>query len=396
MRSTFILFVNLFFISSVFDPGDLLVGLKIPLFVLCFVFFLLDLLRNRNKKFPVSLLYINFTILFIPIVSFLLNLFSNSSIPSVGLDLYKGYIIITLSIFLYHFKYLAISSFSKILTVLSLLIITVYFVVTIYPELYNVIYLWGLKYQIFLIGERSYDPDVDSLWSIYFVTSPLLVIPIAYYIHLFYLNKNKLYLIFFLINVIAMFLAGTRNNMIVSIIVPVILFFYYTHSKLLVLIVSMSLFGSVLYFNVDIIQAMFSLNEPSNETKFGLLSDYAKIFSDPITLLFGQGLGSDHFWESRGKFYFITELTYLEIYRNFGLIMGAFLNVLILLPIFFFYFKKYTKDYFYLILAYFFYLIMSATNPIFFMSMGMIFFSIILSVLFSLMYSNTREIPSCI
>lgn len=383
LRKYFIFFVNCLFVSLVFDPGDLLLGLKMPLFAICAIMLILDLWLYRQLAIPKNLLSINGIVLTIPIVSFMIYLIRNGSIPFNGLDLYKGYVIITLSILLVHFKYSPIVILSSILTVLSCFIILIYFLVLVFPELYNGIYYWGMNYQVFLIGERSYDAEVDSMWSIYFVTSPLLVIPIAYYSDLYHKLKSKYVLVLLIINIIAMFLAGTRNNMFVSILLPISLFYYYSRKKLLYIVFGFSLLFLVVYLNSDLLRAMFSLSEPSNETKFGLIDDYLKIFSEPSTLFLGQGLGSSIFWESRGKADFVTELTYLEVFRNFGFIMGSLLILVVFAPIGFIFVKKYRNSLFYLLISYLFYLVMSATNPIFFMSMGMIFFPIVLYELYA-------------
>jgi hypothetical protein len=388
LRNNFIFFVNCLFVSLVFDPGDLVLGLKIPLFGICAVMLILDLLLNRKFALPINLLYINFVVLTIPIVSFMIYLIRNGSIPFNGLDLYKGYIIVTLSILLFHFKYSPIVALSNVLTVLSSFIILIYFLVLVFPELYNGIYIWGLNYQVFLIGERSYDAEIDSMWSIYFVTSPLLVIPIAYFSDLYHKVKSKYVLVLMIINVIAMFLAGTRNNMFVSILLPISLFYFYSRRKLVYFVFGFFLLFLVIYLNSDLLRAMFSLSEPSNETKFGLIDDYLRVFSEPSTLFLGQGLGSSIFWESRGKADFVTELTYLEIYRNFGFIMGSLLILVVFVPIGFIFVKKYRNLLFFLLISYFFYLVMAATNPIFFMSMGMIFFPVVLFELFSISRNN--------
>lgn len=370
---------NLLLIICVFDPADLVFRLKMPLFILCLFVFLLDYKNLKINKYPKTIFLINIIFLLIPIISLSFYFIDNLALPENGFNLYKGYLLVILSILLFHFNLNCIKSFSIILNFLSFLIILVYFIVKTFPEYYNIIYLWGLKYQIFLIGERVYDIELEGIWSIYFVTSPLLVIPIAYYTNS-YVNNNsfKVLLILFL-NIFAMFIAGTRNNMFTSILVPFLIFLYYSKKKNIFIFFSLIGLFAFIYLNIDTITAMFSLNEPSNATKYGLLGDYYNIFNSPRNLLIGQGFGANYFWESRGKFDFVTELTYLEIIRNFGLILGFILLICIFYPII--YAIKNKKNYyiFYLLVAYSFYLFMSANNPIFFMSMGMLFFPIVLS-----------------
>ena len=126
---------------------------------------------------------------------------------------------------------------------------------------------------------------------------------------------------------------------------------------------------------------MLSFEEASNSTKIGLIDDYLNIFSNPINLAIGQGIGSSHYWISRGKIDYITELTYLEIFRSYGLFLGFIILLIIFYPVYILFYKKMSNE-FSILISYFLYMVMAATNPIYFMSMGMLFFPIILSIIF--------------
>ena len=373
---TFFLFI------CIFDPADKLFNLKTPVFLICSFLFLFDIFNTaKTSYFPKLLILINTLLLLIPLFSIFIYFVLNSSFPEAGFDLFKAYILIFISIYLYYFKLNIFREFSFILLLLSLFIISIYLFILIAPEFYNIIYLWGLNYQIFLIGERSYSIDTESLWSIYFVTSPMLVIPIAYFTIKYFEKKKKLYLFLSIINVFAMFIAGTRNNMLVSLLLPLILFYKYSKNKLPILLVSFFSVFLILINYAGLLKSMLSFEEASNSTKIGLIDDYRNIFSNPINLAFGQGIGSNHYWISRGKIDYITELTYLEIFRSYGLFLGFIILLIIFYPVYILFFKKISKDY-PILTAYFLYMVMAATNPIYFMSMGMLFFPIVLSIIF--------------
>ena len=184
------------------------------------------------------------------------------------------------------------------------------------------------------------------------------------------------------INIFAMFIAGTRNNMLMSILLPLILFMIYSKNRKLVftfLIISLSL---SMYFLNDILKDLTSKDEISNQTKLSLLDDYKEIFSDTKVLVFGQGLGSYTEWKSNGRFYFTSELTYFEILRYFGVFFGLIIIYFMFYPVIYGYNnRKYTIQK-HIIIAYFLYLIMSFTNPLFFSSLGMLIFSIVISNIF--------------
>lgn len=383
---TFFLFI------CIFDPADKLFRLKTPVFLTCSILFLFDIINTpKTSYFPKFLILINTLLLLIPLFSIFICFVLNSSFPETGFDLFKAYILIFISIYLYYFKLNIFREFSFILLLLSLFIISIYLFILIAPEFYNMIYLWGLNYQIFLIGERSYSIDTESLWSIYFVTSPLLVIPIAYYTSKYFEKKNILYLFLSLINVFAMFIAGTRNNMLISLLLPLILFYKYSKNKIPILLFSLLIIFLIFINYLDLLKSMFSVDEASNSTKIGLLYDYKIIFSKPINLIIGQGIGSNHYWISRGKFDYITELTYLEIFRSYGLFFGFVILVIIFYPVFILFFKKVSNN-FSILTAYFLYMVMAATNPIYFMSMGMLFFPIVLSIIFINYRKNSNSL----
>lgn len=373
-------FFYLFLISCVFDPADKLLGLKVPLFVFCWIIFLFSK-QNLNPSFPKGL--INFLLIFItvPIISISYYLIFNGNEPYGGFSLFKSFLLLTLSLILFNKKLDLIPALSKVLTLLSIVIIVMYSVVLTNPFLFASIYDFGWNTGIFHIGQRIYSSNL-KLWSIFFVTSPMIIIAIAYYFDLAYKSRKTINYILLGINIFAMFIAGTRNNMLMSILLPLILFMIYSKNRKLVftfLIISLSL---SIYFLNDILKDLTSKDEISNQTKLSLLDDYKEIFSDTKVLVFGQGLGSYIEWKSNGRFYFTSELTYFEIFRYFGVFFGLTIIYFMFYPVLYGYNNRKHTNQKHIIIAYLLYLIMSFTNPLFFSSLGMLIFSIILSNIF--------------
>jgi len=111
------------------------------------------------------------------------------------------------------------------------------------------------------------------------------------------------------------------------------------------------------------------------------MKDYRKLFEDPTTLLLGQGLGSYYYWSGFGEAISNTELTFLEIFRNYGLILGTLLLMLILYPLK--YIKLKSDDiHTCILIGYGTYLLMCSSNPLLFSSSGMIILSAVISSLF--------------
>ena len=374
----FILYV--FLISCVFDPADKLFGLKVPLFISCWVIFFISK-KSYNLKFPKDIVYFNLFFLIIPTISISYYLIFNGNEPFGGFSLFKSFLLILLSFILFDKKINLIPALSRVLSVLSFAIIIMYIVILLNPFLFAPIFDFGWNTGIFHIGERVYSSDL-KIWSIYFVTSPMIIISIAYYFDLAFKTKNLKYYFILAVNIFAMFIAGTRNNMLMSILLPLILFVIYSKNKKLVSIMVFSSLLAGTIFLADVLGDLLSSDEESNMTKLSLLKDYDEIFSDPKVLLFGDGLGAYRNWDSNGRYYFTSELTYFEIFRYFGLFFGLVVIYYMFYPVFYSYINRRYIKHKHIIIAYFLYLIMSFTNPLFFSSLGMLIFSIIISNIF--------------
>lgn len=381
--STLILFVYLLIFICVFDPADKILGLKVPFFFICWLIFIFRILySNVIFRINIGLLGYVFLMISIPLLSIIIYLLVNGDRPFQGFILFKSYLFISFSIILYSLRINLIPVLSRVLNFLAVVIIFSYILLIIAPDYMPAFILFGEKYGLLLVGDRDYSAEL-TLRFVFFVTSPMLVISIAYYAEKLMTNplnkfKNGLFLF---INILGMFLAGTRNNMLVSIILPITIIYYLSRNKMKILFYF--LFGLttfiLLYFNE--LKILVSSDEESNQLKIGFMNDYFEIFKNPLILLFGQGLGSFHYWSGRGFFY-ITELTYLEIIRNFGLPLGLVMYILMIYPILSVIYFKRSYPNKSIIIAYLFYLFMCLTNPLFFSSLGILILSIILSNIF--------------
>lgn len=369
----------LFVLSCVFDPADLIFGLKVPLFVLLWFLVLVDNSLKKRFSAPKSLLLYIGIMLVIPFISIGLFLLINPGIKFQGFELFKAYLLVTLALILYWRKFNLMNDLVNILTLLSFTILSFFIVVLYRPDLFETLFSFGSTSGLFYLGEREYSADA-KLWSIYFVTSPMILIPIAHFTKsVLEYPKLALNYFFLILNVTAMFVAGTRNNMLMSILLPLLIIFFHIKRKTILLsfLFILGIYFYPLFENYLI--AMLSPDEASNSTKIALLKDYSNIFSNLKTLIVGQGLGSYYFWLERGVWKFESEYTYLEIYRYYGLFLGSVLIFLIIYPLIkgFYLIRKYRDKHF--LWAYMLYLIMSATNPLFFSSLGMLILSVIMA-----------------
>jgi hypothetical protein len=141
----------------------------------------------------------------------------------------------------------------------------------------------------------------------------------------------------------------------------------------------------------DELRAFFDPMEPSNSAKLSLLEGYGRIFSDPFSLIFGQGLGA-YFHFERGYLY-ITEFTYLELVRNFGLFGAMVMLGLLLFPVGHAFVANRSREAKAIALGFAFYLVVCASNPGLFDSMGILMLSVILANIYLPGGANKKSMP---
>jgi hypothetical protein len=370
----------------VFDPADQILGVKVPLFIALCGATLLGIpgLANKGKLLTQPTIYVA-AFVAIPMLSLLRYYLLSGHLPPQGFPLLKGYLLISLVIVLVVNRFDLIPLLSAALAVLALLVIAVFIVIQLdYSRMYNALQPVGLSTGLFYLDERSYGSL--HLLQVFFATSPMLVVPIAYYFdRAMSESAIKRRLVFFavtLVSIVGMFLAGTRNNILVSVLLPLLIWPLYSTkpgSSALYSAAGIAILGLLF---VGHLKEFFDPTEFANNIKLITLKDYIGIFGDPATLWLGQGLGANYDWSARGQ-YFITELTYFEIIRNFGLIGGIPILAMLLLPLANAILSSASRRDKALAVAYFLYLVMSAFNPILFSSMGILILAALMANVFS-------------
>jgi hypothetical protein len=364
----------------IFDPANKLLGLKTPAFILCWLVFLFFYVLNPVKVARQVYLYI-ILMFFIPALSmFYFEVFLGGG-QSAALIFIKAYLFLSFIFILVAARIDLIPMLSRVLSLLAFVIILTKLVMMAFPELIGLIGTFGGEYGIVLVGSRAYFGDI-VFQIIYFVTSPMLLISIAYY------SDRACKSGFFswdsfiaFVSILGMVLAGTRSNMIGPFIVLGSVMFLNAKNKVLystTVIFALLLFVSFFYSEIV---GVVSLQEASNSVKLKLLKDYAIIFSDPIYLFFGQGFGSYHYWEVRGSFY-VSELSYLELIRVYGLIFGTIVAGLILYPILFVITSKREFPSRASVTGFTVYMLIAALNPLIFSSLGIIIISAFMANIF--------------
>jgi hypothetical protein len=164
--------------------------------------------------------------------------------------------------------------------------------------------------------------------------------------------------------------------------------------------------GALIVFSLPIwgkITTFLDPAEASNSIKLSFLGDYASIFSNPVTLLFGQGLGAYYPWINSGQpafedtganFYFITELTSAEMIRSFGLVGALPMMMLLLFPVGYAFFGQTPRRQRSLAIGFLAYLGMSTTNPLLFSSSGILILSALIANIYQMNRGNGSSVLS--
>jgi hypothetical protein len=378
----FLLF--LFLLSCVFDPADKVLNLKVWLFMLCWLVTLIAyLLSRRQPSIPRALLIYTVLFVLIPVFSIVWYWVIDGSSRYEGFGMLKGYVLIALAPLLVLNGIDLLPRLCAVLTVLAIGVIGVFVAVQMIPGLDLALYVLGESTGVLYVGNRDYGSDVKLL-QVYFVTSPMLAISIAYYLSRAQSATSGNALRFWAltaINMLGMLLAGTRNNIFVSILLPAALIFFYMRSKAVGAIFGLAAVFALTATFASELRAFFDPLEASNSTKLAMLQEYSDILSDPVNLVFGRGLGAYEYWQGRG-FKQVTELTYLELVRNFGLFGAIIMLGLLLFPIWHAFAAGRSQSIKAIAIGFVFYLVMCVSNPNLFSSMGILILSVMLANVF--------------
>ena len=266
--------LNLFLLLTVaiFDPTDLLLHAKVPLFAGVWVLILADLAISRGGRYrvPVDLyLYLYIFVFLLPLVGVMVYVLRGGGMAGYeGFSSYKAYLFLTLCVPLAMKRIDLVRPLSMILSMLSLATIFLYAITFNNDALREQLWFLGDAYTIFSLSDRSYGSLSYQL--VYFHTSPLLVVAIAYFCYRSLVSSGAARfwnISLLLLNVFAMLLSGTRNNMIMALLMPLMVVAWYGGRKVRLAVVAALVV--VLSFGVayGVVQAMFSSDDVSNSVK---------------------------------------------------------------------------------------------------------------------------------
>lgn len=242
-----------------------------------------------------------------------------------------------------------------------------------------------IDHNSMLVGFREYAGIIT--YYLYFTASPLLIILVSWDCNNLLTKYSFMRLFLFIFSVISVFLTGTRFNMLFAILIlPIsIIFkrfsFRYFGFYLIFLFVIIALI-----IQNSFIFSFFDSSEASNSVKSSYFQSYFNILSNPGAIIFGHGFSAIE-WSATFKNMLSAaynegvkaELTYVEMIRVFGLLVGGLLNIAILFIPFLLYIKY--KELNAKVVGVFFYLLASILNPYIFSTNGVLIFLLFLTSL---------------
>jgi hypothetical protein len=372
----FVLF--LLFISFIFDPTGDFYKLKYISVILSFVLFGTKLLINYKTSYFSSyqLIYLFAFCFFIPIYGLCITLL-HTNLSSLTDTSYIGFAITLLLaspvMTMNKEKFLQIFLYSLRVLEFVILLILISFVFD--NDSYGITQFF-IDHKSMFMGFREYSGI--PTYYIYFTASPLLIILVAYDSSKL-VNKYSLKnLLVFISSIIAIFLTGTRFNMLVAILILPITYLLktYTVRHIFIGLISFIILALFVTYN-SFTSSFFISSESSNNVKIGYFEAYWPIFSKPNFFLLGQGFNA-HDWSMDFKNLLMkadndgtkTELTYLEYLRVFGVFFGTVLNFMTLsIPVIVF---RYYHKFNFLVIGILIYLLSAALNPYLFSTNGVL------------------------
>jgi len=380
-------------VDIMIDPSNLVFQVKYLFFGLLFLFWL-PKLGLEKITLPKNLLWILiFISFFMPFYALALGLihhyFNNTEMGSIVYLNSFFFFLLALIVVDEGFNLTKIFTYSSLLIVLITL--TAYVILLLNPISFGKLYEYAvIDKQVAIYSLRKYG-DYTVL-QMFYKTSPLLVFPLSYFLHQLFIQRNFKGLFFkmaaLILLAVTLFLSGTRANMLslVLILMFYLAWYIFTKSKKFFVLL-MGVYGIIGFIGIyTLSELLLNAQEISNQVKFGHFISYIEHFSEYIgDFIYGQGLGSRFYSSGIHQMTNITELSYFELIRIWGLPITIVFFLVLLLPL---YYEIRARKISALFIAYLAYLFIAGTNPLLLSSTGMV----VLVYVFSEMILRSRKI----
>jgi hypothetical protein len=367
-------FLNCLVLVAFVDPADQIFHLKTPLFALIVLLWI-----ARTIMFGASFKLKHLTLLvltasIIPIFWTIVGILNaNANVGEHALDTLKSFSFLLLLLIVLQeridLKMICIQQSIWVAVLTCGLVLVNYFS----PIVFATLYAFSLEKQNAMITV-SRDPLGIGVGSFYYKTSAVLVLSYGYYLARYLFHKKTwhsflLTLLFFS----ALLLSGARANIIATALISIVIMtlkirrsigLYPAYIAALVFILAIGGLYTKKFLNPQ---------ETSNTVKLGHFESYIALFEEhPLYFAFGQGVNTSFYSSGFEKMTTITELSYFELIRQFGLCIFAIQCFLLIAPIYLLAKRHFPDKDSYLIPSYIGYIFIAGTNPLLVSSTGLL------------------------
>jgi O-antigen ligase len=322
-RAVLMVAISAFVLIALVDPTDQITHLKMPLFAAVVGVWLIRVLSQRVVAgAPELWTGVLFFALVIPTYATFVGL-AGTSLPVAGptFATVKSFMIIVLLPIVVTERASLVRIVARYSVVVALLTLAMVVISIVAPIVFDMIYAFTLEKQNALV--RPTDLFGIGMGSFYYKTVAVLVFPIVYHLEQLASGAKKIrQVLMLLIYSAAIFFSGSRA----SILAVALVFGYFLaivlKRRLGVWSAPVLMFIAVLGLSLAAIVfgGFFDAKETSNAAKLGHVHSYMEEFeAHPRFLLFGQGADTEFYTEGFQRKTNLTEVTYLELVRVFGL-----------------------------------------------------------------------------
>lgn len=367
----------LLFVDVMLDPTNLIFHVKYVLFGLTLIIWALG---NFSKKLILPkylwfiLLFVSF---FMPFYELSIGLINSAihNVPVGNMVYFNSFfffviILVTVSEKMNLTAMFNYSSLTIVLMTLGLYLVLI-FNTSLFGDMYR---YFVIDKQVVVYALRDYGKT--TLLMIFYKTSPLLVFPLSWYLYRILIEKQRkalfINILLLVLTALTLYFSGTRANLVSLVLIVVFYFGYFLFKKSKIWFIWALAFGVlvILFMIPSIAGLLLNKQEASNVIKFSYLTSYANYFDHHLlSLLFGQGIGGTFYASGLHRFIDVSELTYIELIRIWGIPVSFMFVGILILPLLV---ELRTKNITHLFIAYLAYLFISGTNPLLLSSTGML------------------------
>ncbi len=360
---------SLLIFAIVFDPTNTILHLKDVFFVLLVMYNIVFF--KPNLAYSIHIAVILAVVLLCYVFA---EMYQNTFTMEGLLAVFKSFAPLVLLLWIHHYKVIKLSLFS--VGFVSLLILVLYITSVISQNFEYA--LWTLSSQYDDVIKMAHREIMGfPVFAMYYKSVACFIFSLAFCLYKTFVVKSKStmfwYLLLSLIIAFAFWASGSRSTMLLPFFLLVVVLYpkmrdigrikYFLYPGIVLM--------GLMFVMIVVILAM-EKDEASNAIKYTHLVSYMNLFEDhPLYLILGQGPATSFYTAGFNRVTHLTEWSYIEIIRNYG-VFSLLILAVIMEPLVTLYRYRRRGETFVIMAAYVAYLLIAGTNPLLLSSTGML------------------------